>query len=251
VETRAISGVLAFAGRRETDDKRPLAERPDVLVAPLPARPPSLAKAWKFLCRRPEIPVGPVPILETNEGGQVRATAGIVNACAILGHEMDNRTLAGDAAHPRCGRCHQHFLFEDGRLTHTRHVLGCFLRHHTYVRSGARDGHHEYTCVRCGHPLLFEAGRDPYAGAPLFHKKVRYRCGLFGHRVHAVGERHGLTEYACGCGHPFLLARRGMARVTHPLACTLSGHRVAFVERRHAYREHRCVDCGHTFGVAA
>ena len=75
-------------------------------------------------------------------------------ACEILGHEMDNRTLAGDAGHPRCG-------------------------------------------------------------------------------------------------HSFLLAPRGLAKVTHPLICTVSGPRVAFVERREAYREHRCVDCGHTFGVAA
>jgi DNA-directed RNA polymerase subunit RPC12/RpoP len=146
-------------------------------------------------------------------------------ACAILGHEMDNRTLAGDAAHPRCGRCRQRFLLEDGSVTHTGHVLGCFLRHHTYVRTGARDGHHEYTCVRCGHPLLFAAGRDPYEGAALFHKKVRYLCGL--------------------------LAPRGLSKVRHPLVCTLSGHRVTFVERRDAYREHRCRDCGHTFGVAA
>jgi len=126
-------------------------------------------------------------------------------ACAILGHEMDNRTLAGDARHPRCGRCREPFLHEDGGVTHTRHVLGCF----------------------------------------------RYLCNLFGHHVHAVGERHGLTEYACGCGHSFLLAPRGLAKVTHPLICTVSGHRVVFVERREAYREHRCVDCGHTFGVAA
>ena len=172
-------------------------------------------------------------------------------ACALFGHEMDNRTLAGDAAHPRCRRCRQRFLHEDGSVTRTRHVLGCFLRHHTYVRTGLRDGHHEYTCVRCGHPLLFEVGRDPYAQESLFRKKVRYLCGLLGHDVHTVGARHGLTEYACGCGHSFLLAAPGLARVTHPLVCTLTGHRVRFVERRDAYREHRCVDCGHTFGVVA
>jgi DNA-directed RNA polymerase subunit RPC12/RpoP len=176
-------------------------------------------------------------------------TAG--RACAIFGHEMDNRTLGGDAAHPRCGRCRAPFLHEDGSLTHTRHVLGCFFRHHTYVRTGVRGGHHEYTCVRCGHPLLFEAAHDPYTDAALFHKKVRYLCNLFGHHVHAVGERHGLTEYACRCGHSFLLAPRGLTKVTHPLVCTVSGHRVSFVERRASYREHRCVDCGHTFGVAA
>jgi len=170
--------------------------------------------------------------------------------CALFGHEMDNRSAASEAD-PRCRRCREPFLFEDGRLTHTRHVLGCFLRHHTYVRTGSRGGHNEYTCVRCGHPLLFAAGCDPYAAASRFHKRVRYRCGLFGHAVHPVTVRGGLTEYACGCGHPFLLADAGLTRVTHPLICTVSGHRVAFVERRGSYREHRCLDCGHTFGWTA
>jgi DNA-directed RNA polymerase subunit RPC12/RpoP len=186
---------------------------------------------------------------DEGRGANRRRVAALV--CSFLGHEMDNRTLAAGAARPRCARCQEPFLHEDGRVTHTRHVLGCFLRHHTYVRTGVRDGHNEYTCVRCGHPLLFEAGHDPYADAAIFDKKVRYLCGLLGHHVHAVGERHRLTEYACRCGHPFLLAERGLARVHHPLVCTASGHRVVFVERRDAYREHRCVDCGHTFGVAA
>ena len=169
--------------------------------------------------------------------------------CAIVGHEMDNRTRAVAGAPSHCVRCEERILHEDGRITHTRHVLGCFLRHHTYVRTGERDGHNEYTCVRCGHPLLFAIGDDPYARAGLFEKKVHYLCGLLGHEVHAVGERRGLTEYACRCGHPFLLAARGLARVHHPLRCTSSGHRVSFLEEREGYREHRCIDCGHTFGV--
>lgn len=169
--------------------------------------------------------------------------------CAVFGHEMDNRTLTSKLSHPRCSQCREPFLFEDGRVTHTRHVLGCLFRHHTYVRIGARQGHHEYTCLRCGHPLLFEAGRDPYANEAVFAKKVRYLCNLFGHGVHAVGDRHGLTEYACRCGHSFLRAARDLKRVTHPLACTVSGHRVVFVEARGPYREHRCLECGHTFGV--
>jgi DNA-directed RNA polymerase subunit RPC12/RpoP len=189
-------------------------------------------------------------VLAPNPARTARRRAAALG-CAVLGHEMDNRTLAGDGAIPRCARCQEPFLHDDGRVTHTRHVLGCFLRHHTYVRTGARDGHNEYTCLRCGHPLLFEATQDPYADAALFEKRVRYLCGLLGHHVHAVGERHGLTEYACRCGHSFLLAGRGQGKVTHPLVCTLSGHRVVFVERRGTYREHRCVDCGHTFGVVA
>jgi ribosomal protein S27AE len=114
--------------------------------------------------------------------------------CAVFGHEMDNRTAAADGSHPRCGRCREPFLFEDGRLTHTRHVLGCFLRHHTYVRTGSRGGHNEYTCVRCGHPLLFAEEQDPYAAASRFHKTVRYLCGLFGHAVHAVTGFRAATE---------------------------------------------------------
>jgi len=163
---------------------------------------------------------------------------------------MDNRTLASEGSQPRCSQCREPFLFEDGRVTHTRHVLGCLLRHHTYVRTGVRHAHHEYTCLRCGHPLLFEAARDPYAKQAVFAKKVRYLCNLFGHAVQPIGERQGLTEYACGCGHSFLRAARALRRISHPLVCAVSGHRVVFVEAREAYREHRCLDCGHTFGVA-
>jgi DNA-directed RNA polymerase subunit RPC12/RpoP len=145
---------------------------------------------------------------------------------------MDNRILASAGSQPRCSRCREPFLFEDGRVTHTRHVLGCLLRHHTYIRTGVRHGHNEYTCLRCGHPLLFEAARDPYAKRAMFAKKVRYLCNLFGHAVQAVGERQGLTEYACGCGHSFLRAERSLRRVTHPLVCAVAGHRVVFVEAR-------------------
>jgi DNA-directed RNA polymerase subunit RPC12/RpoP len=168
-------------------------------------------------------------------------------SCAIVGHEIDNRTVAADSR-PRCRRCRQPFLFEDGRITHTRHVLVCFFRHHTYVRTDGRAGHHEYTCVRCGHPLLLAADRDPNEPSGPFHKRVRYLCGLFGHAVHEVTVRGGYIEYACDCGHTFLLTEEGLSRVTHPLVCRVSGHRVAFVERRGHYLEHRCLDCGHTFG---
>ena len=62
-----------------------------------------------------------------------------------------------------------------------------------------------------------------------------------------VTVRDGLTEYACGCGHSFLLAKDGLTHVHHPLVCRVSGHRVTFVQRRGSYREHRCLDCGHPF----
>jgi DNA-directed RNA polymerase subunit RPC12/RpoP len=115
---------------------------------------------------------------------------------------------------------------------------------------GTRDGHNEYMCQQCGHPLLFEIDRDPYAPDGLFGKRVRYLCNLFGHRSHVVVERSGLTEYACGCGHTFLREARGLSRVTHPPICTVLGHFVRFVERRSGYSEHACLNCGHTFGFA-
>lgn len=170
-------------------------------------------------------------------------------SCAVLGHEMDNRTMRGEGGAVPCARCRQPILHEDGRLTHTRHVLGCFLRHHTYTFVAERHGHREYACLRCGHPLLFATDRDPYAQEAVFAKKVHYLCGLLGHRVHALADRDGFTEYACRCGHPFLMADGGLARVTHPLVCVASGHRVTFLAHRDGLREHRCVDCGHTFVV--
>jgi hypothetical protein len=51
-------------------------------------------------------------------------------------------------------------------------------------------------CTQCGHPLLFDAEHDPYAASPTFKKKVRYLCGLFGHRVRHVATRDGFEEYA-------------------------------------------------------
>ena len=44
-----------------------------------------------------------------------------------------------------------------------RHTVACFVKGHTYIRTGARPGHNEYVCIRCGHTLLFELDRDPYA----------------------------------------------------------------------------------------
>jgi predicted RNA-binding Zn-ribbon protein involved in translation (DUF1610 family) len=170
--------------------------------------------------------------------------------CALFGHRVDNREFAR-AAGPerRCG-CGEEYLPQDGAHTRVRHTLSCFLREHTYVRSGTRHGHHEYMCVQCGHPLLFRVDRDPYAGVDQFGKKVRYLCNLFGHDVHTVCQRHGFTEYACDCGHTFLRPQAGLARATHPPVCTVAGHFVRFIERRDGYEEFRCRNCGHTFGFA-
>jgi hypothetical protein len=167
------------------------------------------------------------------------------NPCRVLGHELDNHMVVDDG--PLCRRCHEPFLFEDGRVTHTRHVLACLWRGHTYLPDARRAGHREYACTRCGHPLVLAVDADPHPVGVLVHERVRIRCGATGHTVHQVTVRCGLTEYACDCGHSFLLACTGLAKVTHPLVCLASGHRVRFVERRGVVREHRCLDCGHPF----
>jgi DNA-directed RNA polymerase subunit RPC12/RpoP len=173
------------------------------------------------------------------------AAAHVYGLCRVLGHELDNRLVADDG--PNCSRCQQRFLFEDGRITHTRHVLGCMRRHHTYQRIDRRAAHNEYACLRCAQPLLLAVDRDPHRNALPFPKRLQLLCGTFGHSVHRVTARDGLTEYACGCGHSFLLAQEGLTHIAHPLVCRMSGHRVTFVQRRGSYQEHRCLDCGHPF----
>jgi DNA-directed RNA polymerase subunit RPC12/RpoP len=149
----------------------------------------------------------------------------------------------------RCTRCGVALLDDDGRSVRIGHTLSCFLRHHTYQEVVRRNGHTEYACVRCGHPLLFRSDADPYAGRGTagFKKKVRYLCGLFGHHVHAVTERDGGTEYACHCGHSFVHQPRRRTVVRHPLVCVLLGHWVSFVGRRAAFSEYACGTCGHPF----
>lgn len=146
--------------------------------------------------------------------GSGTAAGWAARLCRVLGHEIDNREVATDG--PRCRRCHEPFLFEDGRITHTRHVLGCLTRHHTYLRIDRRASHHEYACLRCGHPLLLAVDSDAHPDAVPFRKSLQLGCGTIGHSVHEVTVRDGLTEYACTCGHSFLLAEHGLTRVSHP-----------------------------------
>lgn len=120
--------------------------------------------------------------------------------CRLFGHRVHNRTFF-QQGHV-CTRCRQPIL-ERGSVTRVGHTLSCFFRVHTDGPLTERDGHREYLCVRCGHPLLFAEDPDPYDRAG-FTKKVRYLCSLFGHDEHHVGRRNGLDEYACGCGHSFL-----------------------------------------------
>ena len=105
-------------------------------------------------------------------------------------------------------------------------------------------------CVRCGHPLLFHEDVDPYTTRLTFQKKVRYLCGLFGHRVDTVATRDGFVEYACHCGHSFLRAESACQTIRHPLVCVLFGHRIGYLARRGGFAEYVCRDCGHPFCFA-
>lgn len=171
-------------------------------------------------------------------------------SCAFWGHAVDNEIFRRAAGRARRCRCGSEYLPEDGTPTHVRHTLSCFLRHHTYTRLADRDGVHEYVCVRCGHPLVYPASADPFASRERFAKKVRYACGLLGHRVSAVAERDGFVEYACHCGHSFLKAAHGERKVRHPLICFFTAHRIRFLARRCGFAEYVCTDCGHPFCFA-
>jgi DNA-directed RNA polymerase subunit RPC12/RpoP len=172
-------------------------------------------------------------------------------SCAVWGHVVDNEVFSRSARSRRRCRCGAEYLDERGGATHVRHTLSCFLRHHTYVRLADRDGLHEYVCVRCGHPLVFSADADPFAARDRFAKKVRYACGLFGHRVTVVALRDGLVEYACHCGHSFLKSSDGRRKIRHPLICFFTAHRIRFLARRAGYAEYVCEDCGHPFCFAS
>lgn len=167
-------------------------------------------------------------------------------SCALWGHVVDNEVFRRDKGPRRC-RCGTVYLPEDGGSTHVRHTLSCFLRHHTYVRLTDRDGVNEYVCIRCGHPLVFPADSDRFADTGQFAKKVRYACGLVGHRVQPVAERNGFVEYACFCGHSFLKDATGVRTIRHPLRCFFFAHRIVFVASREGYAEYVCTDCGHPF----
>jgi hypothetical protein len=172
-----------------------------------------------------------------------------MNSCAIWGHHVDNHILGVLEADRHC-RCGSSYLARDGSLTRVRHTLSCFLGHHTYTPLTDRDGCREYVCVQCGHPLIFRDGADPYREAVGFRKKVRYLCGVFGHRVAAVTTRDGWTEYACHCGHSFLKSGDGRTMIRHPLVCVFMGHYVRYLTSRGGYDEFVCVNCGHPFCFA-
>ena len=171
-------------------------------------------------------------------------------SCAVWGHHVDNHAFKqSSSAHRRC-RCGADYLGEDLSVTRVRHTLSCFLGKHSYEKLADRDGCHEYVCVQCGHTLLFDAAHDPYGSSATFKKKVRYLCGLFGHRAKFVTTRHGLQEYACFCGHSFLKDQQVFGNIRHPAICVVSGHFIHYLTSRGGFAEYVCRNCGHPFCFA-
>jgi DNA-directed RNA polymerase subunit RPC12/RpoP len=170
--------------------------------------------------------------------------------CRVLGHRFANYSHTGAPEREKLCSCGESLLGVNGAATRVRHNLVCFLGGHSYTKIGERAGNCEYVCSDCGHPLMFERETSPYARQERFRKFVRHRCGWFGHIVHEVTERSGLIEYACHCGHSFLLQARGLTRVRHPLLCVMTGHRVRPLARQNDQLEFRCHDCGHPFYLA-
>lgn len=166
-------------------------------------------------------------------------------ACFLLGHHFENH-ISATAPSGQCP-CGESLIDKNGAAVHVRHNLACLLGGHTYEKIGERDGHCEYVCQSCGHPMLFEIGISPYSCKEHFRKFVRPLCGLAGHNVHTVTERSGMTEYACHCGHSFLLERKGLIKARHPLICLFTGHAIKPFARPDGMKEFRCQNCGHPF----
>ena len=121
--------------------------------------------------------------------------------CLIWGHAVDNRVFVETGR--ACTRCAKSLLRDDPAPVRIGHTLSCFLSHHTYEPVGGRDGHMEDACVQCGHPLLFPVDADPYSERNRFEKRVRYLCGLFGHRVHRVTDRQASPSMHAAAGIRF------------------------------------------------
>ena len=170
-------------------------------------------------------------------------------SCSVWGHHVDNHVLESEPGEHHC-RCGSRYLARDGSLTRVRHTLSCFLGKHTYTLLAERDGCREYVCVQCGHPLVYPEASDPYREAAGFRKKVRYLCGLFGHRVRQITARNGYVEHACHCGHSFLKPDSALEKIRHPMSCVVMGHWVRYVTARGGYDEFICVNCGHPFCFA-
>ena len=166
--------------------------------------------------------------------------------CTLLGHKVDHTRIARNSPTP-CVRCGAAILAQGPTASRLAHTLSCFFGWHHYVVCGKHGQHNEYVCERCGHPLLFELGSDPYSSHNEFKKKVSYLCGLMGHRVHIVKNDSKATEYACRCGHSFLKAQSDLKVIRHPLKCVVLGHYVIVNDIRDLWAEYVCLRCGHPF----
>jgi hypothetical protein len=156
--------------------------------------------------------------------------------CRVFGHRFRlDGTCGCGAALPSTG---------DVRI---RHVLSCFFAGHVYTKIGTREGHNEYACGNCGHPLLIATDVDSFPADRTFRKPVNYWCGWFGHHVHRVRTTAAGTEYACRCGHSFVARPPTESHIVHPWHCFLGGHRITLLDARDGYRECFCLDCGHPF----
>lgn len=144
-------------------------------------------------------------------------------------------------------RCGIKILQTDGTQTRIRHVVSCFLAGHQYSFVQTRNEHDEFSCSKCGHPLLFRIDRNAHPHDQPFVKKVRYLCNLFGHQVHAVTGRNGFFEYACNCGHTFVKKQIALKHIKHPVICLFAGHFVRLLCQRSGLDEFYCRNCGHTF----
>ena len=116
--------------------------------------------------------------------------------CAVVGHAVDNRRFARSSG-GQALRVLRRAVPGDGRLppraSATRSPASSATTR--YAPTETRHGHHEYICVRCGHPLLFEAGSDPYRRSPLLPEegplplradRPRRPRGLRAQRVHRI-----------------------------------------------------------------
>ena len=175
----------------------------------------------------------------------MRSTSLFITEAGSFNHFKLHCLLFGHQAADHC-ECQNEAFAEDGSLRHIRHVLSCFLGRHHFVKLVRRPSHNEYVCHACGHQLLL-ANHRLSADEVAFWRRPRYFCSVFGHRVTALGQRYGLTEYVCSCGHSFMKRQVGLKRIKHPLICTLFGHFVRFLGRRDGYSEYLCSVCGHTF----
>ncbi len=183
-----------------------------------------------------------MPTIMTPMSQVARASVG----CALFGHKVHHTRITSDACTP-CARCGAAILDQGNGVSRVAHTLSCFFGEHHYDPIATRAAHHEYVCEECGHSLLFDLARDPYAGHGKFKKGVSYACALFGHRVHVVGTGSKATEYACLCGHSFVKAQGALTVIRHPLACLLLGHFVTVNLVRGDWAEYVCRRCGHPF----